>query len=369
MTRKIFGTWFGLVAVKTFVVAIACFVMMADTAFCQSANPSLGFQKRHGDEIVVCGQLFRIGTPVKLWMDEGGYDAYRNERRFSSFDTRTWDKTVEEMKAGKLDFITKPQEYHPERYSMRYGRDAQNHFTPEQVEQVRGGGWDLPLLQEKVDQFVLHYDVCGTSAQCFYILHDRRGLSVHFMLDVDGTIYQTLDLKERAWHSTKANDRSVGIEIANIGAYRTGARENVLSKWYEKDESGAAKLIFPSSVRGREKFTDLTLRPRKSEPVKGQLHDREYEQYDFTQQQYDALIKLTAALTEIFPNMQADAPRTPEGKVFDRTLSDEQWASFSGVLGHYHVQSNKTDPGPALDWEYLIDEVRKQKAKIQDASR
>jgi N-acetyl-anhydromuramyl-L-alanine amidase AmpD len=37
------------------------------------------------------------------------------------------------------------------------------------------------------------------------------------MLDLDGTIYQTLDLKERASHATIANSRSIGIEIANMG--------------------------------------------------------------------------------------------------------------------------------------------------------
>ena len=44
------------------------------------------------------------------------------------------------------------------------------------------------------------------------------------MLDLDGTIYQTLDLKERAWHATTSNSRSVGIEIANIGAYPPTAK-------------------------------------------------------------------------------------------------------------------------------------------------
>ena len=29
---------------------------------------------RSGDEIVVCGRFFHIGTPVVLWMDPGGYD-------------------------------------------------------------------------------------------------------------------------------------------------------------------------------------------------------------------------------------------------------------------------------------------------------
>src|SRR5262245_14105287 len=37
---------------------------------------------RTGDEIVVCGQLFHTGTPVVLWLDPGGYDAYRVENHF-----------------------------------------------------------------------------------------------------------------------------------------------------------------------------------------------------------------------------------------------------------------------------------------------
>jgi N-acetyl-anhydromuramyl-L-alanine amidase AmpD len=87
------------------------------------------------------------------------------------------------------------------------------------VERVKEQGWTLSDLQEQVDQFVIHFDVCGTSRQCFKILHDIRGLSVQFMCDIDGTIYQTLDLKESAWHATISNSRSVGIEIANLGAF------------------------------------------------------------------------------------------------------------------------------------------------------
>jgi hypothetical protein len=29
------------------------------------------------------------------------------------------------------------------------------------------------------------------------------------------------------------------------------------------------------------------------------------------------------------------------------------------VLGHYHVQTNKVDPGPALQWDYVIGEARR----------
>src|SRR6266496_1114435 len=129
---------------------------------------------RQGDEIVVAGRMVHSGTRVVLWMDPGGYDAYRVERRFVPLEKAGWEDSKAEVSALRT----------PNRYSMRRAG-----LTDVELEQVRGGGWDLPLLQKVVDQFVIHFDVCGTSRQCFKVLHDRRDLSVHFMLDLDGTIY------------------------------------------------------------------------------------------------------------------------------------------------------------------------------------
>jgi hypothetical protein len=44
---------------------------------------------------MVCGQLYRIGTPVTLWLDPGGFDSYRTTRHFSPFEKREWKSTVE----------------------------------------------------------------------------------------------------------------------------------------------------------------------------------------------------------------------------------------------------------------------------------
>src|SRR5690606_3292917 len=120
-------------------------------------------------------------------------DAYRVERRFIPYAQASWSESQK-----KLDT--------PNRYGLR-GRN----WPDETLEQIRGGGWSLEQLQAQVDQFVIHYDVAGTARRCFEILHDHRGLSVHYLLDVDGKIYQPLALKERAWHAGTANDRSVGI--------------------------------------------------------------------------------------------------------------------------------------------------------------
>ena len=31
---------------------------------------------------------------------------------------------------------------------------------------------------------------------------------------------------------------------------------------------------------------------------------------------------------------------------------------FDGIIGHFHVQTNKSDPGPALQWDRLLQESR-----------
>ncbi|MEM8882965.1 MAG: N-acetylmuramoyl-L-alanine amidase [Planctomycetota bacterium] len=254
---------------------------------CHAPAPRAGDRlPRRGDEIVLCGQLFHTGTRVVLWTDPGGYDAYR---------------------AHKHRDETQPV---PARFGT-YRRQL-----PDDVSRrVHTDGWDLEDLRRVVRQVVVHYDAAGTSARCFEILHDHRGLSCHFMLDVDGTIYQTLDGKERAWHAGKANDVSIGIEIANLGAY--------------PDPEEHPGLTVEGVIQG----TTLYQRP-------------------FTDAQYEALAKLCATLVRVLPGIEPRFPRDEDGGVVPGVLPDEG-ASFSGLLGHYHLTTAKVDPGPAFDWERL----------------
>lgn len=292
--------------------------------------------ERLGDEIVVCGQLFHTGTPVILWTDPHGYDAYRAH---CHFNPQQWQPKS-------------PVSDDPVRYSS-----WRRNVPEDALQEIQQNGWDLPKLQEYVDQFVLHYDVCGTSRQCFKVLHDLRGLSVHFMLDVDGTIYQTLDLKERAWHAGSANDRSVGIEIANIGAYKN---MDTLNKWYGKDKAGRPYITFPEALQPTGiRTADFVAYPARPEPVVGVVQDSELRQYDYTPQQYAALAKLTATLCQVLPKIKPDYPRDEAGRLITRVLTADEMQRFQGVLGHYHITKQKVDPGPALDWDKLLGEARR----------
>ncbi len=299
---------------------------------------------RLGDEIVVAGHFVHTGTPVITWMDPGGYDAYRVERRFAPYDQSSW--ATSQVAVAALNT--------PNRYSLR----KTSALTEQQLEQVRGGGWDLPLLQKVVDQFVIHFDVAGTARQCFKVLHDGRDLSVHFLLDLDGTIYQTLDAKERAWHATSSNTRSVGIEIANIGAYASTNAE-ALRQWYERDTNGQVQIKIPARLGdGGIRTPNFIGRPARPELVAGEVQGQKLHQYDFTPEQYRALTHLTAALCKIFPKMNCDYPRGVDGKLLTSKLPDEELEKYQGVLGHYHIQKNKTDPGPAFQWDKVIGGAR-----------
>lgn len=322
-----------------------CVMLLA--TFCgvsaRADEPAIGQRlERTGDEIVICGQFYHTTVPVVLWLDPGGYDAYRVEPRFPASAGRPNDPRP----AGPLS---------PNRYGTRL------RMLPDaDAQRVREMGWDLPSLRSIVDQFVIHFDARGTSRECFRILHDVRGLSVHFMLDIDGTIYQTLDVKEAARHATVANSRSIGIEIANIGAFPVDG-PTPFDHWYQRDAGGRVRISLPpdASVRHRE----MPLRPAREQLVTGTIQGRQLHQYDFTEEQYRSLTRLTATLCTLFPRIRCDYPRDSQGTLIDHALPKDELRRYQGILGHYHVQTNKVDPGPAFQWDRLISGASSGKTK------
>src|SRR5271170_3535389 len=65
---------------------------------CHTTPRPGAFEPRKGDEIVVAGKFVHTGTPVVLWLDPGGYDAYRVERRFSPYAKSDWKASAAEVK-------------------------------------------------------------------------------------------------------------------------------------------------------------------------------------------------------------------------------------------------------------------------------
>lgn len=287
---------------------------------------------RVGSAIYLGGRAVEINAPVLTWRDPGGYDGYSERRHFSE---------------GVLP--TKPAAgcNEPQRYGQR--RNLPPELAP--VVQSRGGlTYDLAALQ--IDQVVIHYDVAWTSQNCFKVLHDIRGLSCHFLLDVDGTLYQTLDLSDRARHAGGANDRSIGIEIAHPGPLEL-TRD--LAARYSKDAQGVRFDLGPLAKGVRA--PDYVVRPARSEPVSGEVQGKRYTMYDYTDAQYETLIKLIVGLRKVLPRIRNAYPMDVEGAVVTEVLPADQRAKWSGLLGHYHVSGAKQDPGPAFNWIRLTQGV------------
>jgi N-acetyl-anhydromuramyl-L-alanine amidase AmpD len=194
-----------------------------------------------------------------------------------------------------------------------------------------------------------------------------RKLSAHFLLDLDGTIYQTLDLAETAWHARSANPRSVGIEIANIGAYPPGETD-AIDAWYVVDEHGPRIRIPAELGDGGVRMHGFVGRPARTQLVRGTIQGQDLVQYDYTPEQLLSLARLAAGVTRAFPRIGLDAPRDAQGEagkgeVRREVLSESELASFRGILGHYHVSADKVDPGPAFDWEAFLVRLARERAR------
>ncbi len=305
-------------------VSAACGLLLLILAVgCQSMPGQLA--ARRGDEIIIAGQMIHSGAPVTLWIDAGGYDGYRGHRH------------------DEPEFEG-PQN-HPDRI-LRFGSTRRD--IPASLRQkVQRDGWCLEDLTGVIDTVVLHYDACGSSSRCFHILHDIRGLSCHFLLDVDGTIYQTLDVKERAWHAGPTNDRSIGIEIAHFGAFSTMEKADT-----HYILEGDRIRLNPDSVAGTS-AADAPPYPARDLLFEGKIHGQQLYQRDFTEAQYRSLESLLITLCRTLPRIEPVIPRLEDGSMNDRLRPEPPGEPVAGIVGHWHVGTHKVDPGPAFDWDRI----------------
>jgi N-acetyl-anhydromuramyl-L-alanine amidase AmpD len=248
-----------------------------------------------GTSILVAGRPIDVGRPVVLWSDPEGFNGYAQD-------------CVEAPSGPCCERTFK-------RYSDRTGLRERT----------------MSALREVVSQLVLHLDGCVNSRSCFHSMHDLPrpdhgcGLSAHFMVDADGTIYQTLDLLERAWHAEEVNSISVGIEICNRGQVNRAELDRLPR--------------------------DYRTRPSRTVVING----RPIQAYEFRPAQYEAVLALSRTLVRIFPKVKPVMPEQ-DGQPLLATLRDP--LGFAGILGHLHVdlQRHKWDPG-AFDWRWLLEKL------------
>ena len=171
---------------------------------------------------------------------------------------------------------------------------------------------------QSIDKIVVHWDGCLNSAQCAKVL-GQRGLSAHFCIDNDGTIHQLMDTNHVGWHARGVNSKSIGIEISNA----------VFTKYASK--YSPQRPIAPAST----------------------LHGKPFPAHlDFYKVQVDALKELLKSLCGFY-NVPLEFPNQ-NGELIRGVIKA---SSFKGVICHYHVTENKTDPA-CLDLAKVIEEIK-----------
>jgi len=178
--------------------------------------------------------------------------------------------------------------------------------------------------------FVNHWDVCLSAASCARVL-GKRGISVHFLIDNDGTIYQTLDMQHAAFHagSSRTNRASIGVEISN--AYYPKYQET-----YVKRGFGERPIVEDAWVHGSKLKSFLDFYPAQIEALK-------------------ALWKAIHGATGV----PYETPLGQFGKTSTKYEQDVPYGKFSGFVSHYHISKRKIDCA-GLDIKTLLDEVKNE---------
>ena len=179
--------------------------------------------------------------------------------------------------------------------------------------------------------FVNHWDVCLSAESCAKVLN-RRGISVHFLIDNDGTIFQMVDTQHKAWHAgisngVGGNPKGIGVEISN--AYYLKYQD-----WYVKNGFGERPVQEHGYVHGRtlDPFTDFY-------PV-----------------QLEALKALWKAC-HVGMGIPLEYPKNSNGHIDTGVHKDCVRGRFHGVCNHYNFIKTKIDCA-GLDLPTLLDEVK-----------
>lgn len=185
--------------------------------------------------------------------------------------------------------------------------------------------------KRKPIQFVNHWDATLSSEACARIIN-KRGLSMHFLIDNDGTIYQMLDMQHVAWQAGSKlwNTNGIGVEISN--AYYTKYQN-----WYVKNGFGERPIV-KSELNGR------TIGPH----------------LDFYPIQLEALAALWAAVSNS-TGINLEVCKT---KKVDKDCAEMK---FNGFVNHYNLTRNKIDCA-SLNMEEILEKAKESITIIRSSN-
>lgn len=179
--------------------------------------------------------------------------------------------------------------------------------------------------KEKVRGIVLHWTGgAGDPDQVYRTLTKRRGphspdgLSVHYVVGVDGEVRQFAPHSFTCLHAGVVNEWTIGIEIISPGLPFGAA-------WKRERSAGVVREIYRDRIRGAKELNVL----------------------DFTAAQTREVTLLVESICAM-ERIPTRVPTEADGSLMRRPMGETELASFGGVFGHYHCHISKLDPGTQL---------------------
>ena len=170
-------------------------------------------------------------------------------------------------------------------------------------------------------QFVNHWDATLNSEACARIIN-KRNLSMHFLIDNDGTIYQLMDMQDGAFQAGNklSNKIGLGVEISNAYYLK-------YQKWYTKNGFGKRPIESGHKLNGWKVPDHLGF--------------------------YDIQLEALAALWEAVHQATGIPLEICLTKGVDKSC---QTGEFAGFINHFNLTKNKQDC-ISLDMEKVLEKA------------
>lgn len=168
----------------------------------------------------------------------------------------------------------------------------------------------------RIDACIIHWDVTSSAQKTYKVLRSA-GLSSHFCVDSDGTIYQYADPKDITFHCGKLNSRTIGIDINSLVYTKYAPR-------YVKKGLGRRPVIT------------------------GHYHRRKKTILGYYDVQVVATMKLLKVLSDFY-NIPMVVPMDENNNLLTtlhEPLRKKQW---KGIACHYHLTKKKWDTAGFLE--------------------
>ncbi len=195
---------------------------------------------------------------------------------------------------------------------------------------------------QKKDLVMLHFTAGSSAVGAFsQFASTPERVATPYIVDRDGSVYELFPAEMWAWHlgqqdmnpGYRNDKRSVAIEIVNVGPLKRQGDQ--LMWWPNSFGTYWCSMLETDKYRFSERS------------------HRGFSYYAaFPESQFVAVCRLVKSLCLRF---QIPAVVPPAEK---RTAYDPMWfGKWSGIASHQNFRSDKSDIGPAWDWERFQREI------------